>query len=208
MATTETGHHSDRVYVDQDGDIHLNGGTIRLDEAGTRNISSSALPGRVVYANTAASTAHSNTTTEALFDTQYSIPASTLKAGTVVKIRFQGIATATNSTDTLTIKLYIGGLSGTALLTGTATDVADNNIFAGEFTLVVRTAGASGTMVGYGTHTEVPAASGTAVHDVTEILASTTIDTTAAQVVGVGADWSVASASNSCRLDLLIVEIY
>jgi hypothetical protein len=164
--------------------------------------------GGVVYRNLAASAAHTNTTTEALFDAQYSIPANTLVAGSVVKIKFQGIATATNGTDTLVIKLYIGGLSGTALLTGTATDVANDAIFAGEFTLIVRTAGASGTFVGYGTHTEVPAASGTAVHDITEIKASTTIDTTAAQVVGVGADWSVANAGNSCRLDMLLVEIY
>lgn len=160
-----------------------------------------------VFVNVAASTAHSNSTDEALFSTTVSIPANTLIAGSVVKIRFQGIATATNGTDTLTIKLYIGGLAGTALLTGTATDVANNNIFAGEFTLVVRTAGASGTCVGYGTHTEVPAASGTAVHDITEILGSTTLDTTVAQVIGVGADWSVASASNSARLDLMLVEI-
>ena len=164
-------------------------------------------PGGVLYRNTAASTAHSNSTTEALFSTQYSVPANLLKAGTVLKIKYQGIATATNSTDTLVIKLYFGGLSGTALLTGTATDVADNNIFAGEFTLIIRTAGASGTMVGYGTHTEVPAASGTAVHDITEILASTAVDTTVANVIGVGADWSVASASNSCRLDVMIVEM-
>lgn len=164
--------------------------------------------GGVVYSNTAASTAHTNTTTEALFDTQYSIPANTLMPGMVIKVKFQGIATSTNSTDTLVIKLYIGGLSGTALLTGTATDVANNNIFAGECTIIIRTVGSSGTFVAYGTHTEVPAASGTAVHDVTEITASTAIDTTTAQVIGVGADWSVASSSNSCRLDMMVVEIY
>lgn len=165
-------------------------------------------PGGVVYRNTAASAAHTNTTDEALFDTTYTIKANTLKAGSVIKIRYQGIATATNSTDTLTIKLYIGGLAGTALLTGTATDVADNDIFAGEFELIIRTAGGSGTMVGVGTHTEVPAASGTAVQDITEILASTTIDTTADQVIGVGADWSVADPGNSARLDFLRVEIW
>lgn len=163
--------------------------------------------GGLAYSNTAASAAHTNTTTEALFDKQYSIPANTLKAGTVVKVRYQGIATATNANDTLTIKLYIGGLTGTALLTGTATDVANSNIFAGECTIVVRTAGATGTFVAVGTHTEVPAASGTAVHDVTEITASTTIDTTAAQVLGVGADWSAADSGNSCRLDIFTVEI-
>ena len=164
--------------------------------------------GGVVYRNVAASTAHSNTTTEAAFDTKYSIPANTLKAGSVIKVRYQGIATATDSTDTLLIKLYIGGITGTALLTGTATDVANNNIFAGECTIVIRTAGASGTFVAVGTHTDVPAASGTATQGICEITASTTIDTTAAQEISVGADWSVATASNSCRLDIMVVEIY
>jgi alpha-D-ribose 1-methylphosphonate 5-phosphate C-P lyase len=188
----------DRLMRGDDGDLY------QLD--GTNTDSVRGWLGGVVYRNVAASAAHSNTLTEALFDTQYSIPANTLKAGTVIKVRFQGIATATNATDTLTIKLYIGGLSGTAILTGTATDVANNDIFCGEATIVVRTVGASGTFVAYGSHSEVPAASGTATL-VYEITASTTIDTTAAQVIGVGADWSVASASNSCRLDILVVEI-
>jgi hypothetical protein len=189
-------------------DHYLRGDTGALRQSdGTNDNACYGWRGGVVYRNLAASTAHAASTTEALLDTSFSIPANTLVAGSVVKIRYQGIATATVAAETLAVKLYIGGLSGTALLTGTATDVANDNIFAGEFTLIVRTAGASGTFVGYGTHVEVPAASGTAVHDITEIKASTTIDTTAAQVVGVGVDWSGASA-NSCRLDLMIVEIY
>lgn len=188
-------------------DVYLRGDSGQLRQTdGTTDAPVNGWLGGVVYANVAASAAHSNTTTEALFDKQYSIPANTLVAGSVVKIRFQGIATATNGTDELTIKLYIGGLTGTALLTGTATDVADNNIFCGEFTLVVRTAGATGTCVGFGSHALVPAAAGTAA-PIYGILASTTIDTTAAQVVGVGADWSAASSSNSCRLDVFVVEI-
>lgn len=163
--------------------------------------------GGVVYRTVAASTALTASSTETAVG-NYSIPASTLKAGTVIKVRYQGIATATNSTDTLTVKLYLGGLSGTAILTGTATDVADNAIFAGEAMLVVRTAGASGTFVAVGTHTDVPAASGTASHAVTEITASTTVDTTAAQAVTVSAKWSTTSGSNSCRLDIMVVEIY
>jgi hypothetical protein len=39
------------------------------------------------------------------------------------------------------------------------------------------------------------------------ITASTAIDTTATQVIGVGATWSAASASDSCRLDYLTVEM-
>ena len=190
----------DKYMMGMDGSLHQTDGTTDAEVLGWL--------GGIVYSSVAASAAHTNTTTEALFDKQYSIPANTLKAGSVIKVRYQGIATATNSTDTLAINLYIGGLAGTALLTGTATDVADNNIFAGECVIQIRTIGASGTFVAVGTHTKVPAASGTAVHDITQITASTTIDTTAAQVIGVGADWSVASASNSCRLDLMIVEIY
>lgn len=163
--------------------------------------------GGLAYLNTAPSSPITNTNTEALFDTSYSLPANTLKAGTLVRIRYQGIATATNSTDTLAIKLYLGGLTGTVLISHAATDVANNDVFQGEFEVICRTAGASGTIVGCGTYKSVPAAAGTmTVKDA--ILASTTIDTTAALVVGVGATWSVANAGNSVRLDFLRVEIY
>ncbi len=164
--------------------------------------------GGVVYRNVAASTAHTSTTAEALFDAQYSIPANTLVAGSVIEVEYQGIATAATNTDTLTIKLYIGGTGGTALLTGTATDIAANAIFCGKWKGVVRTAGTSGTFVGWGHHTDVPAVANTATAAVAEITASTTINTEAAQVVGVGADWSTTDVNNSCRLDVLIVKIY
>lgn len=159
----------------------------------------------LLYNMDAAGTAHTNSTTETALGS-YSLPANTLFTGALLRIKYQGIATATNSTDTLLVKLYIGGLSGTALLTGTATDVADNNIFMGECDITVRTVGAAGTFTASGSHSDVPAASGTAV-PVYEITGSTAIDTTAAQVIAVGADWSVASTSNSCRLDRFSVEL-
>ena len=163
---------------------------------------------KLLYANTAASTAISNTNTETVFDTNYTVPANFLRAGSVLKVRYQGIATSTNSTDTLLIKLYIGGTSGTAILVGTATDVANNNIFAGEATIIIRTIGAAGTLVAVGTHTDVPAASGTASHAITEITASTAIDTTSTKLITASATWSVASSSNSCRMDVFTVEAY
>jgi hypothetical protein len=142
-----------------------------------------------------------------LFSTQYSIPANTLLAGSIIKVRFQGIATATNAGDTITVKLYLGGLSGTAILTGTATDATNSDIFTGEALIQIRTVGANGTFVSVGSMNIVPAASGTAV-PVYQIVASTAIDTTAAKVVGVGVDWSTNNAGNSCRLDIMAVEIY
>lgn len=176
---------------------------------GKRLVSGGLNPGVlpvIAYTNTAASTAVSNTTTETLFDKSYSIPANSLRVGQLIRIRYQVIATATNSTDTLAVKLYIGGLTGTALISHAATDVADNNVVSGEYEVILRTVGASGTMVGCGTYKSVPAAEGTmTIKD--DILASTAINTTAAQVIGVSATWSVASASNSCRLDFLRVEI-
>lgn len=192
---TTTSVHGRKMGLSEDGALVLNcAGGLQAKTKG------------VVYTNTAASTAHANTTTEALFDKYATIPANSLRAGDVIKIRYQGIATSTNSTDTLAIKLYFGGLTGTVLLTHTTTDVANNNVFSGEFELIIRTVGASGTMVGCGTYKVAPAAEGTATYG-DDILASTAVDTTASQVIGVGADWSVASASNSCRLDFLRVEI-
>lgn len=189
-------------------DMYTRGDTGALRQSdGTNDNAVLGWQGGVVSRTVAAGTALTASSTETLLGS-YSIPASTLKAGTVVKVRYQGIATATNSTDTLAVKLYIGGLSGTALLTGTATDVANNNIFAGEALIQIRTDGASGTFVAVGTHTDVHAASGTATHGICEITASTTVDTTAAQVIGVSGTWSTTSGSNSCRLDILVVEIY
>ncbi len=157
---------------------------------------------------TAASTAISNTTTETMFDNFITIPKNSIIPGSLLRVRYQGIATATNSTDTLTIKLYLatattaGAITGTTLISHAATDVANNDVFQGEYELAFRTIGASGTVVGCGTYKSVPAAEGTmTIKD--DILASTTVDTTGTLYVGVSAAWSVASASNSCRLDFL-----
>lgn len=35
MATTEVGHASNRCYTDQDGNLHMNGSSLYLDESGT-----------------------------------------------------------------------------------------------------------------------------------------------------------------------------
>lgn len=161
--------------------------------------------GRLAFANVAASTAVTASSTETLFDQKHTIPKNSLIAGELIKIRFQGIATATNSTDTLTIKAYIGGLLGTALISMAAQDVANNDVFQGEYELIMRTIGASGTMVGVGSFKSIPAAEGTmTIKD--DILASTAIDTTVDQDIGVSATWSTTNAGNSCRLDFLRVE--
>lgn len=162
--------------------------------------------GGFLYTNVAVSAAVTASSTETLFSTFATIPANTLQPGTMIDIRFQGIATATNSTDTLTVVLYLGGLTGTALISLAATDVANSDVFQGEFKLIVRTIGSSGTVVGCGVYKSIPAAAGTMTSK-DAILASTTLNTTIAQVVGVSATWSTTNAGNSCRLDVLSVRV-
>jgi hypothetical protein len=155
----------------------------------------------LAYVSVAASTAVTNTVTETAFDTAYTIPANALRPGDVIRVVAQAIATATNSTDTLNLKLRLGT---TAILATGAVDVANSDIGLICADIVVRTIGASGTMVAAGL--TGLGASGTGTGKVTN-LASTTLDTTAAQSVNVSATWSVANAGNSCRLDVMNVQI-
>ena len=149
----------------------------------------------------AASTALSNTITETAFSNgSVSIPANTLKVGDVIRVKSQGIATATNSTDTLTVKPYLGA---TELATTGAVDVANNDIWDIDLTIVIRTIGASGTYVVTGSVSL--GAAGTVTKKAVYV-ASTAIDTTAAITLAVKGTWSVASASNSCRQDVFTVE--
>jgi hypothetical protein len=161
--------------------------------------------GRLLYANTAASTAIASTSAETVFDTNYTMPANTLKAGSVVKIRYQGIGTTVVGTDTLAHKLYIGGSGGTALISSAATTMVNNHTFNGEAVLICRTAGTTGTFVATGTY-KVNSAEGTmTVKD--DITASTTINTQATQLITASAQFNTSNA-NSVRMDVFAVEIY
>lgn len=153
------------------------------------------------YASVAASAAISNTTTETAFDKSVSVPANYLRAGDIIRVRAQAIATATNSTDTLNLKLYLGTVEICA--TG-ALDVADNGIGYIDADIVIRTIGATGTLVGAGLVSI--GVEGTATAKPFK-KASATVDTTAANAIAVKATWSVASSSNSVRLDVMDVQL-
>lgn len=163
------------------------------------------VPGSVSYSIAAAGTALTNSTTRTAL-AAYTIKAGTLRAGSRIRVRAQIIATATNGTDTLLMDVG-GAVGGTpaALLSGTATDVANDAIGVIDAEFIVRTIGATGTIVGFG-HVSTLAAAGTSA-PLERIAASTTIDTTADIVLGVYGTWSVANAGNSCRADVFSVEI-
>jgi hypothetical protein len=167
----------------------------------------------VLYNASGASTALSNFTAQRAFDTYATIPANSLQVGSLIRIKYQGIQTAVNGTDTSQFILTIGGTlgannavtGGTALTTSTAASGIVNEVFLGEYELAIRTIGSSGTMVGVGLFKKVPNTEGTGTSSVDDILASTTIDTTVDQLVTVGCVYGAASASNSARLDFMRV---
>lgn len=170
-----------------------------------------AIAGRVtrfgnhkLYANTAASANHTNTTTEANFDKSVSIPAHCLQVGDILKIRALAIAPTTNATDTLTLLLTVGGI--TVATTG-AVDVANNDIGYFDATVVVRAVGAAAVASFAASGVQALGVMGTVTAKPFTKVEATSFDTTAAVVVAVNADWSVASASNIARLDLLTVEL-
>jgi hypothetical protein len=221
LSQTEAGYLEDVVagtaapgkalVLDAEQDVGGSGSAINFQDRITTTDGVSSGTARVIgglaYSNVAASTAVTGSTaTEQLFDVNYTIPANTLKAGTMVRARVQAIATGTTSSDTLAYKLYIGGSGGTALISAAAIDAANNDTFQAELTLVCRTAGTTGTFVSTGTYKQSTAEGTMTVKD--DIQASTTINTTANQAVVVTGTWSVANATNTCRIDIFTVEIY
>lgn len=155
----------------------------------------------LLYNNKAASAALTNTVTETAFDKSVIIGASKLKVGDELNIEALVKATATNSTDTLKAKLYVGSQ---AIVDSGAVDVADNDIIQLSAKIVVRAIGASGKIIAM--CSIAIGAPGTAARKAQDLV-ETTIDLTAAQTIAVKGTWSVAHAGNSCRLEILSVKL-
>ncbi len=143
-----------------------------------------------------------NSTTETVLG-EYVVPAGYFNvAGKSLRVKWAGSCPSTNSTDTLTLRIRIGTSatpsSNTAVFTGTATDVANNDVFGGEVVIFPRSApSTSGTLVVHGRASN-PAAAPSPI--IVANKAITTADTTAAIRVQVSGTWSVASSSNQVAL--------
>lgn len=136
------------------------------------------------------------------FDQSISIPANTLKVGTRLRFRLQGIVTVQAGSETFTLTVKLGSVT---LCSKAAIDPGSNDLFMVEFEAVCRTAGASGTIVGCGTI--ATGASGTAAANGV-YLASTTIDTTGANILAAYCTWQAsATDTNSVRLDVFCLDI-
>lgn len=155
--------------------------------------------GGLAYAALTPSAALTATVTETTLHS-HTFAANELSAGAVVDFEFQGIATATNSTDTLEIQVKLGT---TVIVTTGAIDVANNDIWTVRGRIVVRTDGSGGTMVATGV--QVLGAEGTAPKNWK--LAETALNTTGGKALTVKGTWSTNNAGNSCRNDIAIVRL-
>lgn len=157
----------------------------------------------LIYAAVADSTDVENTVTETTFSTgSKTIDGAQLKAGDVIEVLAQGVVTDNNSTDTLTVKLYLGTEE---IVTTGAVDSADGDIFYIHAFITVRTLGASGTIQACGvvangvpgTVTAKPFRKAQATEDISGDVA-----------IAVKATWSVAHADNECNLESMFVKIH
>ena len=124
-------------------------------------------------------------------------------------------ASSTNSTDTLAVKLRFGPttLTGTAIATAAARDVADNDVVYFEIYIQTRTVARSsstGLDVASSVCSGICTASGAigtaAPH--AEYAVVSTANAQADQLLEVTGQWSVSSASNVCALQALdVIEI-
>lgn len=129
------------------------------------------------------------------------LPANFQYPGTAFKLTAYGIF-STTATPTLLLGFYYGGVAGTALVTTGAVTTASgvtNVPWHMEAYLTVRSVGATGTVKVHGwcdlgtsvsavSHLPIPATANTG---------TVTVDTTAAKLITVGAQWGTANASNT-----------
>jgi len=142
---------------------------------------------------------HENST-DALDIFSYYIPANKLEIGDIVRIKVFGTVVDQNSSDTLTPILKFGG---TAIATGAALDVADDDIVYAWADVHVTATGSSGTMTAI---SEIRTDALGAVHVIGQT-ALTSMDTTGTLQIVLNVDWSAAHADNEFRIDAASVEL-
>ena len=157
---------------------------------------------RLLYSQTAAGTALTNSAVATVLGST-TIPANTIKLGTVVRIRYQGVVTAQAGATQLTTQLLLGPttLTGFVLITKISVPLVTNE-FTGVCEIVARAApGANVAMV------SVSMNDSDNLHNVkSSYTASANFATNGDLLVEVVGQWNAADSS-SCRLDILNVEI-
>jgi hypothetical protein len=160
---------------------------------------------RLLYRLLAAGTALTNSTTETVL-ASHELPALSLQVGKTYRVTGLVRATATNSTDTLNVRIRVGPttLTGTVCAASGAVDVANDDCVRFDLQFTVRSiSAANAAVVIVDGFLSAPGAEGTATARVA--FESLSLTSTSAQKIEVTGVWSVASASNSCQAESFTV---
>lgn len=156
--------------------------------------------------------ASSTTLTDISILPQLTIPANFLQVGSAIRLTAFGLF-STTVTPTLLLGFYYGtttGVSGVALAASAATATGSgvtNVPWRMEYTGIVRTVGASGTIMGQGfLHLGTTVALVNTSPLPVIALATVTIDTTVAKVITAGAQWGTNNAANTITCHGMFVE--
>ena len=137
------------------------------------------------------------------------IGANSLVPGSVIRLTAFGVL-STTGTPTILLGFYYGGVAGTALAATTAITTGSgvtNVPWRMEYQGIVRSVGASGTIMGAGeVHLGTSVSAWTSYPLPQTAMATVSIDTTTAKDVTVGAQWGTSSASNSLVCHAILVE--
>lgn len=163
----------------------------------------------LVYVNTTvpAGNTVSNTSSETFFASAYAIPASTLAAGNVIRVRLFGIYSTGVVAPSLILKVYFG--STVMIASGTLTTVAGvtNDGWSAEGLFVVQTIGSSGTVEAQGL-SEFSTASTAVLFVNMDNTAAITVDTTISQTIQASVQWGgTVNSSDTITLREMTVEV-
>jgi hypothetical protein len=169
----------------------------------------------LVKAMLTTSDSHDDTSgTEAVFqktsvDIKYTIPAGTLRVGSVIRIKASGLLTRTAPTATINLRFRIGGVSGAEVLhQAAAFTYATNSLWSMVTEVTVRAIGASGSVFGHGRTQVYSSGSGNVYENVS---AGTSppqaIDTTGDLDVVATYDWSTTGNGNLVDMRTFTVEV-
>lgn len=153
---------------------------------------------RHLLANTADSSAISNTASETNFSVNEVLGSPIFQPGRIIRVIASGVY-STTGTPTLIFKVKFGSTALVTFTAKTGINNASNQSWRLEATIVCRSTGASGTVMAFGT-VYVNTAAGVDTVETVVNNSATTVDTTDAQTLQVSLTWSAMSSSNTATL--------
>lgn len=161
-----------------------------------------SVAGGLLVNTVAASTALSNADTdEHDYSSTGTVPAGSLKAGSVLRLTGHIVVSAAAGSDTTTVKVYLGSI---LLATSPAVNATTGDIIEWDILVKVRTAGASGTLTASGWIANGVAGTATALPI---SVGSTAVDTTVALTYKASMTYSATTATLTSALQGLTAEL-